>query len=287
MSDDTQDSPQVPFPVGDAAVTPSAAEGAVVKPGAAPRKRKRRSPTKPLMRQFTSRKPTPQQQAFIDHLLSGMEPHAAALQAGYCARGNGGHYDEHKAASMLLGKKHIQAGIKEARERERQIKASIRPEMTKAEVEADLDEAVAQIKAGELSGWQATALLQAVRLKAQMIGLLRETSPTEVNVQTQPSTISVAFVAGPNVEPVGQPPILEGEPAESKLLPTPAPESGTMNSRTCEVGHGSYIATWERLAPGLMGWSHCPQCAEKWEQDNRKERESFVGLIAGEPAWRA
>jgi hypothetical protein len=57
--------------------------------------------TKPLAKKVANRKPTPQQQRFIDYiLLSGLTPAEACRMAGY-AKGNAKSYDAHKAASVF------------------------------------------------------------------------------------------------------------------------------------------------------------------------------------------
>lgn len=66
--------------------------------------------TRLLRKRFSKRRPNPQQQAFVDGLLSGMSPAAAAEAAGY--RGNqSSTYTPEKAASVLLSKPWVASAV--------------------------------------------------------------------------------------------------------------------------------------------------------------------------------
>lgn len=66
--------------------------------------------TRLIRKRFSKRKPNPQQQVFVDALLSGMSPAEAASAAGYHGTGTA-TYTPEKAASVLLAKPWVAGAV--------------------------------------------------------------------------------------------------------------------------------------------------------------------------------
>jgi hypothetical protein len=256
--------------------------------------------SRPVIKALRPHKLTQKQRAFVDFILAGLSPSEAAEQSGY-GTGDAPTYNTHKAASVLLAKPWIATAIRDGKQRQRDERSAIRPELSRSEVISDLDDiARAATEAGP-GAWQTTALLKVAELKAKLLGLFEERQQVVAAAVTGVQTdITVNFVHAPQSslpEPLSRGQLIEavdaatgdsGNQAEvarwnsedSPPATSPSPALRYLDA-SCER-HGGYRAERVRVrGSAIDAWSCCPQCKTESEDYERR----LGGLAPGTPEW--
>lgn len=254
---------------------------------------------------------TPQQQKFVDFLLGGLQPGEAAEQAGYGMAG-AKTYNRDKAASVLLAKSHVAKAIRDGRTKQREQRAACRPELSRSEIVADLDDIARMANEAGSGAWQAQCLLKVAELKAKLMGLFQQ-SPGDTDgladklaEARRNVAINVNFVAVQNKSAAALPAEPQPIAASAGRLLASSPSSQGVDvpchrpvapegeclppPPRCEK-HGPYqpqqvnLPGTKRYVPGF-----CPQCVRDGAQDDNHLRSLLPNVGARDrmkPGWNS